>query len=254
MSNNKYTVQNWLDEEESHKDWTNAEKDFLEENYNKYASTKILAEELKKVRGITRTSNDIRSMAYQLGLTSSAPEAWTDKENAILKKHYADSTYEEIAAYLKEKLDVDRTATGVYQQCRKLGLVTKSKTIDRNNYDDTDLINVLKSLSDEISNVSSLFALDAVLKEKKLPRANTFKRRLGVKNLDDVKKIINVESTELNQKVLKVNFNKGGNAGYSAKVTLPITWVRQLGLDQDNRDIKVTFLEKEGKIIIEKNE
>ena len=251
---NKYTVQNWLEgDDEGYKDWTNAEKEFLEENYNKYANSKILSEELKKVRGVSRTANEVRSMAHQLGLTGTAPGAWTDKENDILKKHYADSTYEEISAFIKEKLDIDRTPTAVYHQCRKLGLVTKNKDINKKNYDDTDLINVLRALSNEIAELKSLTALDPILKEKKLPRLNTFKRRLGIKTLDDVRNLVNVESKVLNEKVLKVNFNKGGNAGYSAKITLPITWVRQLGLDQDNREVKVTFLAKEGKIIIEKN-
>jgi hypothetical protein len=38
----------------------------------------------------------------------------------------------------------------------------------------------------------------------------------------------------MSKKRLKVNFNKGGNGGVSAKLTLPITMVRELGIDEEN--------------------
>ena len=43
----------------------------------------------------------------------------------------------------------------------------------------------------------------------------------------------------MSKKRLKVNFNKGGNGGVSAKLTLPITMVRELGIDQENKFIDV---------------
>lgn len=124
---------------------------------------------------------------------------------------------------------------------------------NREKYDNKDLIDILKALSGEIGKLQSLTALDPILKDKKLPRLNTFKRRLGIKNIEELRKLLQIEAPILKEKISKVNFNPGGNGGESAKVTLPITWIRQLGLDQDNRDIKVTFLEREGKIVIEKN-
>ena len=43
----------------------------------------------------------------------------------------------------------------------------------------------------------------------------------------------------MSKKRLKVNFNKGGNGGVSAKLTLPITMVRELGIDEENKFIDV---------------
>jgi len=52
----------------------------------------------------------------------------------------------------------------------------------------------------------------------------------------------------------KVSFNKSGgtagNGGITARVILPITWIRKMGITQENREIKTTFDGK--KIIIEK--
>ena len=56
----------------------------------------------------------------------------------------------------------------------------------------------------------------------------------------------------MSKKRLKVNFNKGGNGGVSAKLTLPITMVRELGLDEENKFIDVVY--EDGKIIITKSE
>lgn len=56
----------------------------------------------------------------------------------------------------------------------------------------------------------------------------------------------------MSKKRLKVNFNKGGNGGVSAKLTLPITMVRELGLNEENKFIDVVY--DDGKIIITKSE
>ena len=54
------------------------------------------------------------------------------------------------------------------------------------------------------------------------------------------------------KKRLKINFNKGGKGGVSAKLTLPIKMIREIGLDEDNKFIDVVC---EGdKIIIRKSE
>lgn len=124
---------------------------------------------------------------------------------------------------------------------------------NKKKYTDNDLINILKDLSDEISKLQSLTALDQILKEKEFPRLNTFKRRLKIKNIEELRVLLQIEAPILQEKISKVNFNRGGNGGESAKLTLPATWFRQMGLNDDDRNIKVIFLEKESKIIIEKN-
>ena len=50
----------------------------------------------------------------------------------------------------------------------------------------------------------------------------------------------------MSKKRLKVNFNKGGNGG------VPITMVRELGIDEENKFIDVVC--EDGKIIIVKSE
>lgn len=48
----------------------------------------------------------------------------------------------------------------------------------------------------------------------------------------------------------KVLFNKGGNGGITARVSLPIEFLRELGIDKDNN---IVYIEKEeDKIIIKK--
>ena len=54
----------------------------------------------------------------------------------------------------------------------------------------------------------------------------------------------------MDQRDLKVSFNKGGSGSISASIRLPISWIKELGIDQDNRDVEVYF--NEDQIIIKK--
>ena len=49
---------------------------------------------------------------------------------------------------------------------------------------------------------------------------------------------------------LKISFNKSGSGSISASVRLPISWLKELGLTQENREVSVNF--DNNKIIIEK--
>ena len=51
---------------------------------------------------------------------------------------------------------------------------------------------------------------------------------------------------------LKISFNKAGNGGLTPKVSLPIMWVKHMGLDLDERDIEVTYSPRTKKITIRK--
>ena len=55
----------------------------------------------------------------------------------------------------------------------------------------------------------------------------------------------------MNKRILKVIFTKGGSGSVSPKLSLPIKWVRELGIDEENREV-VLELDKD-KIIISKN-
>lgn len=49
---------------------------------------------------------------------------------------------------------------------------------------------------------------------------------------------------------LKITFNKSGSGSISASVRLPISWLKELGLTQENREVSINF--DNNKIIIEK--
>lgn len=49
---------------------------------------------------------------------------------------------------------------------------------------------------------------------------------------------------------LKISFNKSGSGSISASVRLPISWLKELGLTQENREVSINF--DNNKIIIEK--
>ncbi len=51
---------------------------------------------------------------------------------------------------------------------------------------------------------------------------------------------------------LNISFNKSGSGSYTPRISLPATWIKEMGIDTDNRKVSVMF--KDGKIIIEKAE
>ncbi|MEE1031147.1 MAG: AbrB/MazE/SpoVT family DNA-binding domain-containing protein [Ruminococcus sp.] len=63
-----------------------------------------------------------------------------------------------------------------------------------------------------------------------------------------------IENINKNQRKAKVLFtNAGGSASkgsQTTRITLPITWVRQMGITPENREVDIRF--EDGKIIIEK--
>lgn len=54
-----------------------------------------------------------------------------------------------------------------------------------------------------------------------------------------------------NLKRKKVSFRKSGSGSLTPSITIPITWLRKLGIDEVNRDISVYFTGDE--IILRKN-
>lgn len=49
---------------------------------------------------------------------------------------------------------------------------------------------------------------------------------------------------------LKISFNKSGSGSTSSSIRIPMSWLKELGLNQENREVNVTF--NNNKIIIEK--
>ncbi|HBE9110450.1 TPA: AbrB/MazE/SpoVT family DNA-binding domain-containing protein [Clostridioides difficile] len=56
----------------------------------------------------------------------------------------------------------------------------------------------------------------------------------------------------MEQRELNISFHKSGNGYTTTRLSLPINWVKKLGISQDERKVIVTL--EDGKIIIEKAE
>lgn len=56
----------------------------------------------------------------------------------------------------------------------------------------------------------------------------------------------------MEEKKLKMNFFKSGSGSINAKATIPITWLRAIGITPENRNFKLKLNEKDNQIIIEK--
>lgn len=52
------------------------------------------------------------------------------------------------------------------------------------------------------------------------------------------------------ERILKVSFQKSGVGSMNTRVSIPITWIRELGITEQDREIKVSI--NEDKITIEK--
>lgn len=55
-----------------------------------------------------------------------------------------------------------------------------------------------------------------------------------------------------NSRILKVLFSKSGSGSTTTKITLPITWIKEMGIDEENREVEVSF--DNGKIVIQKKD
>ncbi|MGL5797406.1 MAG: AbrB/MazE/SpoVT family DNA-binding domain-containing protein [Cetobacterium sp.] len=45
----------------------------------------------------------------------------------------------------------------------------------------------------------------------------------------------------MKKRELKISFTKSGSGSDSSRITLPITWIKQMGLNIDKRDVEVNF-------------
>lgn len=56
----------------------------------------------------------------------------------------------------------------------------------------------------------------------------------------------------MEERRLKVIFSKDGRGSTNTKITLPVSWVKDMGLSQENREVTVEYDEKNKQIIIKK--
>lgn len=61
-------------------------------------------------------------------------------------------------------------------------------------------------------------------------------------------------SENLEERIAKIMFNKSGGTasknGTGAKMTIPKKWVNEMGLDSENREVKLLFNKDEKTILI----
>lgn len=56
----------------------------------------------------------------------------------------------------------------------------------------------------------------------------------------------------MEERKLNIIFNKSGSGSTNTKVSLPVTWIKQMGITKDNREVIAEFNEKKQEIIIKK--
>lgn len=54
----------------------------------------------------------------------------------------------------------------------------------------------------------------------------------------------------MEKRTLKISFIKSGSGSTSSRITLPITWIKKMGLEVNNREVQVSFDEKNNSILI----
>ena len=52
----------------------------------------------------------------------------------------------------------------------------------------------------------------------------------------------------------KVLWSKGGSGSDTTRITLPVVWIRKMGITTDLREVEILFDENTNKIIIQKTE
>lgn len=66
------------------------------------------------------------------------------------------------------------------------------------------------------------------------------------------KKLKKIKKLEKETRTLKVMFAVDGRGSKNTRMTLPITWFKDMGIDLDNRETSVTYSPRTKKITIKK--
>lgn len=56
----------------------------------------------------------------------------------------------------------------------------------------------------------------------------------------------------MEERKLNIIFNKSGSGSINTKVSLPVTWIKQMGITKDDREVIAEFNEEKQEIIIKK--
>lgn len=58
----------------------------------------------------------------------------------------------------------------------------------------------------------------------------------------------------MEERILKVLWNRSGSGSISPRVLIPIGWLRDMGISEESKELKATYNEKTKTIEIEKND
>lgn len=56
----------------------------------------------------------------------------------------------------------------------------------------------------------------------------------------------------MEKRKLRILFGKSGSGSVSPRISLPMSWIKDMGLSQENREVNVKYDEAKKQIIIEK--
>lgn len=56
----------------------------------------------------------------------------------------------------------------------------------------------------------------------------------------------------MEERNLNIIFNKSGSGSMNTKVSIPITWIKQMGITEKEREVVATYNEEKQEIIIKK--
>ena len=56
----------------------------------------------------------------------------------------------------------------------------------------------------------------------------------------------------MDERRLRVMFGKDGRGATNTKITLPIKWLREMGVNPENREVTLKYDEKKQEIVIKK--
>ncbi len=56
----------------------------------------------------------------------------------------------------------------------------------------------------------------------------------------------------MEERILKVLWNKSGSGSISPRISLPMSWIKDMGLSQEKREVNIKYDKEKKQIIIEK--
>lgn len=60
----------------------------------------------------------------------------------------------------------------------------------------------------------------------------------------------NNKNISFEPRILNISYAKSKSGSITSRLSVPITWLREMGITEDDREVKVSL--KDGKIVIEK--